>query len=401
MNKRCMLWANPKQAIYWITAILLFIGCVNVYSASYIQAQSENLESYYYLKRYIIFTVVGIGAIYAVRRWFSYKFFMQPHTIIGIYGLSVVLLVMVRLFGHVANGARRWISIAGITFQPSEVVKILVILMAAAVLARFVKQGRIVPLLSGFSIKIWGLIGIPLMLVAFQPDKGTAGIIAGLAFGVFIAAGIGVRQLTIAGISSIVLIGLVALSSDYSTQRLHSWLDPWSDPQGSGYQTVQSLLSIGSGGITGVSWGGGFAKFHYLPEAHTDFAFAVFCQETGLVGALILIALFLALGYAFLQVAFNSKSEKGYLLVSGLMLYVVGQACANMAMVCGLLPVIGVPLPLISYGGTSMLTTMGAIGLVLSVYDDEFKHELEDRRPPEERRQDLQFVESGRRSSRE
>ena len=93
MNKRCMLWANPKQAIYWITAILLFIGCVNVYSASYIQAQSENLESYYYLKRYIIFTVVGIGAIYAVRRWFSYKFFMQPHTIIGIYGLSVVLLV--------------------------------------------------------------------------------------------------------------------------------------------------------------------------------------------------------------------------------------------------------------------------------------------------------------------
>lgn len=401
MNKRCMLWANPKQAIYWITAILLFIGCVNVYSASYIQAQSENLESYYYLKRYIIFTVVGIGAIYAVRRWFSYKFFMQPHTIIGIYGLSVVLLVMVRLFGHVANGARRWISIAGITFQPSEVVKILVILMAAAVLARFVKQGRIVPLLSGFSIKIWGLIGIPLMLVAFQPDKGTAGIIAGLAFGVFIAAGIGVRQLTIAGISSIVLIGLVALSSDYSTQRLHSWLDPWSDPQGSGYQTVQSLLSIGSGGITGVSWGGGFAKFHYLPEAHTDFAFAVFCQETGLVGALILIALFLALGYAFLQVAFNSKSEKDYLLVSGLMLYVVGQACANMAMVCGLLPVIGVPLPLISYGGTSMLTTMGAIGLVLSVYDDEVKHELEDRRPPEERRQDLQFVESGRRSSRE
>ena len=378
MNKRCMLWANPKQAIYWITAILLFIGCVNVYSASYIQAQSENLESYYYLKRYIIFTVVGIGAIYAVRRWFSYKFFMQPHTIIGIYGLSVVLLVMVRLFGHVANGARRWISIAGITFQPSEVVKILVILMAAAVLARFVKQGRIVPLLSGFSIKIWGLIGIPLMLVAFQPDKGTAGIIAGLAFGVFIAAGIGVRQLTIAGISSIVLIGLVALSSDYSTQRLHSWLDPWSDPQGSGYQTVQSLLSIGSGGITGVSWGGGFAKFHYLPEAHTDFAFAVFCQETGLVGALILIALFLALGYAFLQVAFNSKSEKGYLLVSGLMLYVVGQACANMAMVCGLLPVIGVPLPLISYGGTSMLTTMGAIGLVLSVYDDEVKHELDE-----------------------
>lgn len=401
MDKRCMLWANPKLAIYWITAILLFIGCVNVFSASYIQAQSEDLGSYYYLKRYLIFTVVGVGAIYAIRKWFNYKFFMRLHTLVGIYGISVALLIMVRLFGHVANGARRWISIAGVTFQPSEVVKILVILMTASLLSYFVKRGKIVPLLSSFSIKIWGVIAIPLMLVALQPDKGTAGIIAGLAFGVFIAAGIGARQMTIAGIGSVVLIGLVALSSDYSTKRLHSWLDPWSDPQGSGYQTVQSLLSIGSGGITGVNWGGGFAKYHYLPEAHTDFAFAVFCQETGFVGAMVLIILFLALGYAFLKIAFNTRNEKGYLLVSGLMLYVVGQACANMAMVCGLLPVIGVPLPLISYGGTSMLTTMGAIGLVLSVYDEEIKYEQEDSRLPEERRQDLQFVAKGRRVSRE
>lgn len=396
MNKRCMLWANPKLAIYWITAILLFIGCVNVFSASYIKAQSEALESYYYLKRYLVFAIAGIGAIYAVRKWFNYKFLMRPHNMLFIYVSTIVLLVMVRLFGHVVNGARRWIGVGGITFQPSEVVKVVVILLAACLLARYVKQGRVVSLLSNVAIRVHFMVIVPAVLVAIQPDKGTAGIIVGLVFGVFIAAGIDIKQLVATFIGGTVLVGLVALSSEYSTKRLHSWFDPWSDPQGTGYQTVQSLLSIGSGGVTGVSWGGGFAKFHYLPEAHTDFAFSIFCQETGFLGAMVLILLFLALGYAFLQIAFNTRSEKGYLLVSGLMLYVVGQACANMAMVCGLLPVIGVPLPLISYGGTSMLTTMGAIGLVLSVYDEEIQHELEDQRLPEERRQDLQFVESRR-----
>lgn len=395
MNKECMFWDNPKKAIYYITAILLFFGCINVFSASYITAQTEQQNSYYYLVRYLVWAVAGLITLVSVR-YVSYQRLMQPRNILLIYGFSVALLLLVPLVGIEVNGARRWLGAFGLTFQPSEVVKVAVIMLASCSLAYFVKRGRQVSLFGSTSIKVLGLVGILAFLVAVQPDKGTAGIIVGLAFGVFIAAGIGWKQLTGVAVTGIAAAGLLALSSEYSTRRLHSWLDPWSDAQGAGYQAVQAQLSIGSGGLWGMRWGGGYAKYNYLPEAHTDFAYAVFCQETGFIGAIVIISLFVALAYAFLRIAFNTRSEKGYLLVSGLMLYVAGQACANIAMVCGMLPVIGVPLPLISYGGTSMVTTMGAIGLVLSVYDEWEYEESCEHLLPEERRQDLQFVERRR-----
>lgn len=395
MNKRCLIWSNPKQAIYCIMAILMIIGCINVFSASYIMAQSENLGSYHYLIRYVIYGLLGMGCIYMVRK-IGYRWFMRPRNIMLAYGASLVLVLLVYAVGIEANGAKRWLHLGFITFQPSELAKVVVIMLTAFFLSHTIRSGKAVSLVSKTSGIVLGFVFFLAILVGGQPDKGTGAIIAGLSFGVFMAAGLNKKQLlmiAVLGVSSIVLIGL---SSTYSTNRLNVWLDPWSDPTGHGYQTVQSLLSIGSGGLTGVSWGGGYSKFHYLPEAHTDFAFSVFCQESGFAGAVIVICLFLALGYAFLRIAFSTRDEKAYLLVSGMMLYVVGQACANMAMVCGLLPVIGVPLPLISYGGTSMLTTMGAIGLVLSVYDVECELEREEARPPEQRRQDLQFVDSRR-----
>lgn len=395
MNKRCLIWSNPKQAIYCIMAILMVIGCINVFSASYIVAQSENLSSYHYFGRYVIYAVLGMGCIYTVRK-IRYRWFMRPRNIMLAYIASLVLVLLVYAVGVEANGAKRWLHLGFITFQPSELAKVVVIMLTAFFLSRTIRSGRTVSLLSKTSGIVLGFVIFLAVLVGGQPDKGTGAIIAGLSFGVFMAAGLNKKQLALIFVSCILGVLLIGLSSTYSTNRLNVWLNPWSDPTGHGYQTVQSLLSIGSGGLTGVSWGGGYAKFHYLPEAHTDFAFAVFCQESGFLGAIIVIFLFLALGYAFLRIAFSTRDEKAYLLVSGMMLYIVGQACANMAMVCGLLPVIGVPLPLISYGGTSMLTTMGAIGLVLSVYDVECELERDEERPPEQRRQDLQFVESGR-----
>ena len=395
MNKRCLIWSNPKQAIYCIMAILMIIGCINVFSASYIVAQSENLSSYHYFGRYVIYALLGMGCIYMVRK-IGYRWFMRPRNIMLAYGASLVLVLLVYAVGVEANGAKRWLHLGFITFQPSELAKVAVIMLTAFFLSHTIRAGRTVSLLSKTSGIVLGFVFFLAVLVGGQPDKGTGAIIAGLSFGVFMAAGLNKKQLAMIVISCVVGVILIGLSSTYSTNRLNVWLDPWSDATGHGYQTVQSLLSIGSGGLTGVSWGGGYAKFHYLPEAHTDFAFAVFCQESGFLGAIIVICLFLALGYAFLRIAFSTRDEKAYLLVSGMMRYVVGQACANMAMVCGLLPVIGVPLPLISYGGTSMLTTMGAIGLVLSVYDVESELEREEARPPEQRRQDLQFVENRR-----
>jgi cell division protein FtsW len=172
------------------------------------------------------------------------------------------------------------------------------------------------------------------------------------------------------------LLIALALVAPYRLQRFLTWLDPWKDAQGSGYQLAQSILAIGSGGLVGVPWGQGSSKFFYLPEAHTDFAFAIFCQEWGFIGALLLIALFVIFARALIKVAGHTKDKRGFLLVSGVACLLVGQSAANMAMVCGIIPVIGVPLMFISYGGTSMVINMICIGLVLSVYRDECKREL-------------------------
>ena len=405
MNKIGLILSNPKKIIYCVTAILMLIGCVNVFSASYVLAQSEQHGSYFYLIRYIMWAAIGIGVMYAVRK-IGYKSFLEPQNLLIIYGVVLAMLVLVPIVGISANGAKRWLGVGGFTFQPSEAVKVVVIMLATGYLASVIKAGRRVILFTKKSWPIHGMAFLLMILVAIQPDKGTAGIIAGLYLGVFVAAGLGGKRLFITGIIGLTAAGCLAHYSTYSRERLQVWLDPWSEPWGKGYQMVQAQLAIGSGGFWS-NWGNGFAKYHYLPEPHTDYAFAVFCQENGFVGALFVIFFFLLMAYAFIKIAFKTRSEKGYLLVSGLMLYIAGQACANMAMVCGLLPVIGVPLPLISYGGTSMVTAMGAIGLVLSVYDEtekriiEEKHLKDKQLLPEQRRQDLQFVERRRWTHRE
>ncbi len=210
--------------------------------------------------------------------------------------------------------------------------------------------------------------------------------------GMYILAGLPLKMLLLlmaGGLAGVA--GLIAIAP-YRLQRVLVWFDPWSDPSNAGYQMVQSLISIGSGGVFGAPWGQGSGKFFYLPEAHTDFAFAIFCQEWGLLGAAILISVFLLLAAAFFRIAMNTKDERGFILVSGVSLLIVGQAVANMAMVCGLLPVIGVPLSFISYGGTSMLITLASIGLVLSVYRDECKREKLERLSPDTRRTQMRVV---------
>ena len=238
--------------------------------------------------------------------------------------------------------------------------------------------------------------GIAAFGVLVQPDLGTAAIIAALVMGMFIIAGLPARWITAIVGAGVVGAVLLSISSEYRLQRLHVWFDPWLDPQGRGYQMVQSLLAIGSGGLTGTNWGHGAAKFAYLPEAHTDFAFAVFCQENGFFGALILLLVFCLLGVAFYKITISTRDQKGFLLAAGVTFLIIGQAFANMAMVCGIFPVIGVPLIFISYGGSSMIISMAAIGLLLSVYDEEEKQQLLDAEPPEKRRSDLRVVGSRR-----
>lgn len=203
--------------------------------------------------------------------------------------------------------------------------------------------------------------------VEAQPDMGTALIIIGIPTIMYFIAGLSKKWIGIICGIGIILFTLLATFQPYRLDRINSWYDPWSRSQEDGYQIVQSILAIGSGGFSGMGLGHGFSKYSYLPESHTDFAFAVFCQEIGFMGAFIVFLLLIALAFYCIKIALRTKDNFGKMLVCGITLLIVGQATGNMAMVIGLVPVVGVPLPFISYGGTSLILNMISIGLVLSV----------------------------------
>lgn len=374
-----MLWENPKDAIITLMVLLMGIGCINVFSASFVTAEAMTGNQYHFLIRYIGYAAAGLAVFWFTGFKLNYKRLMSPRFYMVIAVVTILLLAATLGIGTVVNGSRRWIYIGGFSLQASEIAKVSVILMAASYLGDRLQRGLKVSLL-GYPSNQALLIALAFAgLIFLQPDMGTATIVFSLMLGMYFLAGIPMRQVTYIGLIGIA-IGALALMAPYRRARFALWLNPWKDAQGGGYQMAQSLTAIGSGGLTGLPWGQGSGKFFFLPEAHTDFAFAIFCQEWGYVGALFLIACFLILARALFCIAMNTKDRKGYLLVAGSTLFLIGQSAANMAMVTGVLPVIGVPLLFISYGGTSLLANMFALGLVVSVYRSECAREIMEER---------------------
>lgn len=374
MNKRFLIWDNPKDAIIVLTVLLMALGCINVFSASFVEAKDMFDNGYFYLYRYAGAAVIGIAAMRIIGWKIPYRFWLQYRHIW--YAILFVVLICVDAFGVTTKGAQRWLYIGGQSIQPSELVKLSIIILGAGSLGEYLKRGMPVSLRSKDLCFPFLQAAVFAGLVLVQPDMGTAAIIFALMIGLYIVAGL--PRLELLSLLGMALAGVILLIifAPYRFARVKIWLDPWQDAGNTGYQVVQSLMSIGSGGLVGKPFGMGSGKFFYLPEAHTDFAFAIFCQEWGFIGAVLLIAVFLVLAAAIHQVALNAKNEKGFLLVTGVNFLVVGQAVANMAMVCGLLPVIGVPLSFISYGGTALIVNLAAIGLVIAVYQDEIKQEV-------------------------
>ncbi len=374
MQKHFFIWDNPRDAVIWITLMLLAIGCINVFSASFVEATDMFGDGYFYLKRYVIFSILGFMVMLGISK-VDYHIWLQPHFLGFVYILVLALLVAVEFIGVTTKGAQRWLYIGPISLQPSELAKLAMIMVCAGELGRRMKKHIPATIYNYPGIRSISL-AIPFAgLVYIQPDMGTAAIIMALPVFMYIIAGM--SMLTFFGIAITAVMGVVVMIFDepYRINRIVAWFDPWRDPTDTGYQIVQSIISIGSGGIHGLPWGQGTGKFFYLPESHTDFAFAIYCQEWGFIGALFLILLFIILGMVLIRVANVCHDEEGFMLVSGVSLLVVGQAFANMLMVCGVLPVIGVPLSFISYGGTSMVVSLTALGLVLSVYNNEVKRE--------------------------
>lgn len=352
-------WASPGEAVFYIVLMLFAIGTINVFSASFVLAGQLLSDSYFFLKRHLLAFALGVVGLAAVAR-LDYRRLERYMPLIVL--ATFALLVAVHFAGIDANGAKRWLKI-GIKFQPSEVAKLAAVLMAAAYIGPRLDKNRPVTIFS------WPVVvtGAMAFLVLKQPDMGTAVVIMGLCLVLYLPSGIPKRQiygLLFCGAGATVYLVYAAA---YRAERIMAWLDPWSYQQTSGYQTVQALLAIGSGSLFGTGLGMGASKFHYLPEAHTDFAFAVLCQEMGFAGAALVLGLFALLAWYGTKIALRASDSFGMVLAAGATFLVVGQAVGNIAMVSGVLPVTGIPLPFISFGGTSLMVNLLAIGMLISV----------------------------------
>jgi cell division protein FtsW len=345
------------------TLCLLAFGAVMVFSASSttrILNDGGLSDSAFYLKRTLLFGAVGLAIMHLVaRRGLATVRRLTP----AILGISMFLLLAVLFGGTSVNGSSRWIGPSFIQLQPSELAKVALILYGADLLARKPKRARTIEGLMPFLL----VVGAATLLIVAEPDLGTAMVVAFAVAATLLAAGMRLRDL-VAIAAALAFFGLLmTVIEPYRMARLTGFLNPGADAGGAGFQAAQAKIALGSGGLFGVGIGNGVQKAFYLPEAHTDMISAVIGEELGLVGILGVVGLFSLFAYAGLQVAKKARDNYGKLLVAGLTSLVLVQATINLFAVMGLAPLTGVPLPFVSYGNSSLMATLFAVGLILNV----------------------------------
>ncbi|MBK7206935.1 MAG: putative lipid II flippase FtsW [Elusimicrobia bacterium] len=354
---------TPKRpvdvALLSWTAGLTVFGWLVLYSASALLGDSRYGDQYFFLKRQMIWTALGmVGMGVAALAPLSWVQRMARPVLIA----TVVLLVLVLVAGHEVGGAKRWLRVGGLGVQPSEFAKLAVVLVLADYLDR--RQSRLTRW-SGFLPPLI-VTGFVLGLILLERDLGTPFLIGCVAFSLIAMAGAKWRHLFLVGLATIPGLFL-ALSVPYRRQRLLAFLDPWKESQGVGYQLVQSLMALGSGGFWGKGSGESTIKMYYMPESQTDFIFPIFGEEFGFLGTSLLTTAYFVLTYLCFRVAFRATHWFQALLAAGVALTIGGQVLLNLGVVTGLLPTKGIPLPFLSFGGSSLLVLMTSIGLVLNV----------------------------------
>lgn len=353
--------ARARYLFLGATCFLLLFGAVMVYSASSVADFVSHGDSAHHFKRQLMWIAVGFVAMFVGMKFDYRRLRSLAWTF---YAICLAGLGLVLVMGVGKWGATRWIDVGGFTIQPSEYAKLACVLVTALLIGEF--QSRRI------SEKVfWGRLalstGAVAVLVMAQPDMGTTMSILIAVFVVLVIGGIAATRLwTIATAGLAGVAGLIAIEG-YRAERFLAFVNPWHDPQGSGYQAIQAMLAFGSGGLTGVGLGLSRQKYFYLPAAHTDFIFAIIGEELGLVGTLAIVAAFALFAYAGIKIALGSKDRFGRLVAGGLTAMIVIQAGMNMAAVTSLMPVTGITMPLVSFGGSSLTFTMLCIGIVLSV----------------------------------
>jgi cell division protein FtsW len=347
------------QILVLVTLALVAFGLVMVYSATSAAAALGNGDPSYYLKRQGVYAVLGIVLmLVASRVEFRKLRAFAPLLLLGSFALCTLVLL-----APPVNGARRWIAIGPLTFQPSELAKLTLAIWAASYLAR-----RKPPQTLSELARPLGLVaGLLCLLILAGRDLGTTIALVVMLLGLLLVSGVPGRTLALGtGIIASMAV-LMVVYEPYRRERFFSFLDPWSDPQNSGFQIIQALIGLGSGGVLGDGLGQGVQKIFYLPEAHTDMIFAIIGEELGLVGTAAVILAYGAFAYAGLRVALSCRDAFGKRLAAALVILVCGQAAINLAAVLALAPLTGIPLPFVSYGGSNLVVQLASVGILLNI----------------------------------
>ena len=352
----------PDTWLFAATIGLALFGVVMVYSASAVLAQSENHGSFYYVIKQAIWTSIGLVAM-LIAMQVDYHRLRDRRVVYGLLTLTVFLLLAVFAFPAI-NGARRWIKFQGFSVQPSEISKLALAIFLAYFLEKrlgeerefwrtFIPCGVVTAVLAG--------------LIVVEPDFGTSMMLTVTFVIVIYTAGARLSHLAMAAAPAFVIAAGLLIFVPWRMARLVSFWDPWADPQKSGFQVVQSLIAVGSGGTNGLGFAQGKQKMMFLPFAHSDFIFAVIGEELGLLGTLTVLSAFALFLWRGIRISFMAPDRFGRLLAIGIVTGIVAQALFNMSVVLSMVPTKGIPLPFISYGGSSLVPTLAAVGILLNI----------------------------------
>ncbi len=357
---------NGKMDITFlsIVLILLTIGLVMLFSASYAYSLEYYDNSYRFISRQAIFAVIGVLVMLGMAK-IDYHFWRKFAWVA--FGASTLLLGILLILPPMVSGmdVKRWFVIGPINFQPSEIAKFSVILLFSSLIASNYKEMK----KFGFVAFLFVLLGLTCVLIVLEPHLSATVLVLAIGVVLMIVGGLAKKFIAMGAVAGVAGVALFIISGaiSYASDRLQYWIDPWSDAKGKGFQTIQSLLAIGSGGILGRGIGQSRQKYLWVPEPHNDFIFSIVCEELGLIGAVVIILLFCLLVWRGFYIAMHSKDKYGALLAIGLTFQVGLQAMLNIWVVTNTIPNTGISLPFFSYGGTSLLILLAEMGIVLSV----------------------------------
>lgn len=359
--------SKDAKIILLCVSVLIMIGVVMIYSSSAVYADDKYADSLFFVKRHLIYLFLGLAAaVYCMAQ--PVRRLQDNAGNILLFTLLLLVAVLIPGIGSVVGGARRWIRFLGIGFQPSEFAKLAIIFYLADFTSR--KSGSLMDLKHGFFPSLF-VIGLTAGLVFVEPDMGTAVAISFIGIVILFVSGIKVKHMTMVVLSALPVFAAAVISKPYRVRRMLAFLNPWEDARGAGFQVIQSFIALGSGGLIGVGLGESKQKLFYLPESHTDFIFSIIGEELGFLGTASVVVLFASLIWFSIRIAFRLKDRFASRVVLGIGVMIAFESIVNIGVSSGMFPTKGLPLPFISYGGSSLVCHLAAIGLMLNLSREE------------------------------